>query len=126
MLRAACVVLALASLGACASLGPSTDGFGLGAQTSFDKSAAPVQIAAPAAPVEVVGPVAPIEMVAPVSYALERRRFTPPSNRQPDLRAIAATALDRSRRHMRRRRRSLAVFLRGRSITGWQLVRSRY
>jgi uncharacterized protein YciI len=98
MLKAACVAFALASLGACASLGPSPEVFGSSLDVSFEKSAAPVEAAAPAAPVEVLA------LAAPVSYALERRRFTPPSDRQPELRAIAATATDRSRRHARRRR----------------------
>jgi hypothetical protein len=87
MLKAACVALALASLGACASIGHAQAAFSPNIE-SFDADAAPVESAVP---------------IVRVTHALERRRFSPPADRQPDLRFIVATTADRGRRHIRRR-----------------------
>jgi hypothetical protein len=86
MLKAAGIALALASLSACASIGSS--------------QCAPI--------VGIVAGVAaaPVEVIAPVSSsAPERRRFSLPSDRQPDLHFVLATAADRGRRRLRRRRK---------------------
>jgi len=95
MLKPACVALALTALGACASIGGEQNLVGASVDASFDERAAPAET------VVIVETAAPM---ARVSYALERRRFTPPSDRQPDLRFIVASAADRGRRHARRRR----------------------
>jgi hypothetical protein len=85
MVRMAFLAIALALLGACASLGPASHiGFSAAAHASFDEASAPVE--------------------APVVRVADRRHFSPPSRRQPDLRPIGATAADRWRRHVRRRR----------------------
>jgi len=85
MIRTALAALALAVLGGCASLGQAAP--------------APQHLALLAAPIE----------SAPVSFALERRGFSPPSERQPEQRRIYATASDYSwrKRHVRRRQLSM-------------------
>jgi len=83
MMRAVFVAVALVLLSACATAGPIETG--RAAPASFD-----------AAPVE--------SMVLTSVRALERRRFSSPRERQPDLRPILATTIDRARRRARRRR----------------------
>jgi len=84
-MRSAFVAVALALLSACATVGPIETG-----------RAAPASFDAHAAPVESIVPI----LVRP----LERRRFSSPRERQPDLRLILATTIDRARRRARRRR----------------------
>jgi hypothetical protein len=86
MLRTALAALALAVLGGCASLGHS----------------GPVR-----QPLALLA--APAVENAPVSFALERRGFSPPSERQPEQRRIYATASDSAwrKRHVRRRHVSM-------------------
>jgi hypothetical protein len=86
MLRPALAALALAVLGGCASLGPLPP-----AQRDLALLAAPA-----------------VES-APVSFALARRGFSPPSERQPEQRRIYATASDYAwrKRHVRRRQVSI-------------------
>src|SRR5262245_11482387 len=100
MHKMAFVALAMAMLCACASLEPSRVALASNLSMSFDAAgAAPVE-----APVEVLAPaIARISLVV-ASPPLGRRQFSPPSGRQPELRAILATASDRLRRHARRRR----------------------
>lgn len=88
MLRMACVALALALLSGCACLGPRQSAFGGGAVASFDAGQ----------------DVAPVENTAAFALlSLDRRRFSRPSERQPDLRMIFATAYDRKYRLAPRR-----------------------
>ena len=94
MLRLIYVVAAAALLSACATLAPITASLGANARyTSFDSEA----------PVEqpVFNPPA-VRSFADLS-ALDRRSFTPPLRRQPDLRVITVTVVDRLRRRALRR-----------------------
>jgi hypothetical protein len=85
MFRTAFIVLAAALLSPCASLDLHQTGSTRSAYQDFD--AAPVETA----------------MIMPV--VLHRRAFTPPTQRQPEFRAFAVTAIDRLRRRTLRRRR---------------------
>ncbi|MBC7770248.1 MAG: hypothetical protein H7124_15820 [Phycisphaerales bacterium] len=107
MLRLAFVVLTAAWLGGCASLAPhGMDVASAGAALSFDGGGIP----------DDAMPDEPVLVLASASFASERRLFSPPSSRQPDLRAILATASDRRRQTRRRLRARRAG----------QLCRSRY
>lgn len=80
MLKLAVVVLAAATLSACASFAPHQSTVAGETHASFD-----------AAPVESFVP------IADGATMLSRRLFSPPSRRQPDLRAILVTPTDRRR-----------------------------
>jgi hypothetical protein len=88
----ACVAFALAMLAGCACIGPQRAALSTGAIASFDQdeNAAPLQ-----------------DTAALALLSLNRRRFSLPSERQPDLRMIYATTYDR-RRHLGLRRRRLS------------------
>jgi hypothetical protein len=97
MLKLVCAILASVTLTACASFG-RLEAAASTPIRSFDS--------ADSAPAE-----APIwrasDWTAASPFAdLDRRRFSPPSRRQPDLRAILVTAYDRARRPAGRRRRT--------------------
>ncbi|MEQ1820247.1 MAG: hypothetical protein ABL871_16715 [Terricaulis sp.] len=85
MFKRAFIVIAMASLSACASLDLQQTDSPLRAYESFDA--------------------APVEPALIATLVLHRRAFTPPSQKQPEFRAIAVTAFDRLRRRSSRRRR---------------------
>ncbi|MGD9966760.1 MAG: hypothetical protein AB7T59_09585 [Hyphomonadaceae bacterium] len=88
MLRLAFATIALGLISACASIGPVNAGIANQPPASFDAAAAPVEA-----------------VILVVAAPLGRRRFNPPSHRQPEQWPILATAADRTRRQVRRRRR---------------------
>ncbi|MBX3430402.1 MAG: hypothetical protein KF779_12555 [Hyphomonadaceae bacterium] len=85
MFKLAFVVVALVSVSACASLDLRQTGPALLTHESFDA--------------------APVEPAMIVTIALHRRAFSPPSQRQPELRDVAVTAIERLRRRALRKRR---------------------
>jgi hypothetical protein len=82
MFKLAFVAFAMVSLSACASLGPHQVNSNASAHQSFDA--------------------APVEVAMIDKSALHRRAFSAPSQRQPELRVILASAVDRSRRRVAR------------------------
>ena len=82
MFRLAFVAFAMASLGACASLGPHYASSDVSIHESFDA--------------------APVEVALVTTAALHRTAFSAPSHRQPELRVILASAMDRGRRRIAR------------------------
>lgn len=104
VLRAATIALALASLGACASIGCACTPNATLMAGPITRPISP--ITSPITNFVAGMAAAPMEEIAPVaSRALERRRFALPSDRQPDLRMVFATSADRGRRRLRRHRR---------------------
>lgn len=103
MNKIAFVVLAALSLSACASWAP----------VEVLNVAAPVHAKAEVeAVVDTLEPLIgwdragePEAVLTMASATLERRRFGPPTRRQPDLRLVLATAVDRGRFYPRRRAR---------------------
>jgi len=90
MLRMVCIALALASLSACACVGPRPAVLNSFSITRFDEPGADV---------------APMQNAAALAVlTLHRQRFDLPSQREPDMRMIYATAYDRKYRIVGRRR----------------------
>lgn len=84
MFKLAFVAFAMVSLSACASLGPLQASPNVSIRESFDA--------------------APVEVALVDTSTLHRRAFNAPSQRQPELRVILASATDRSRRRIARLR----------------------
>ncbi|MCX7356567.1 MAG: hypothetical protein NT015_00220 [Alphaproteobacteria bacterium] len=94
MLRLIYVIAAAALLSACATLPPITTGLSANARYASFDSEAPIE------PPVFNRSVA--DSFSAIS-TLDRRSFTPPLRRQPDLRVITVTVVDRLRRRALRR-----------------------
>jgi len=94
MLRLFYVIAAAALLSACATLPPITTSFGANGRYASFESEAPIEE-------PMFDP--PKDNSFAASSALDRRSFSPPLRRQPDLRVISVTVVDRLRRRALRR-----------------------